>query len=60
MMNQLCMIKSFSIKYDIKCHTEWLYRAFLYNYLYTNCMFVIRHPDDGHTCDRNMFVKNNM
>jgi len=36
------------------------YHTFLHNYLYTNCMLVIRHPDDGHTCDRNMFVKNNM
>ena len=54
---EICMIKSLNVKCDIKYHTEWLYHKFLYNYLYTNCMLVIRHPDDGHTCGRNMFVR---
>ena len=31
----------------------------MYNYLYTNCILVIRQPDDGHKRDRNMLMKNN-
>ena len=60
MMKQKYVIKSLSIIYDINSHTERLYHIFLYNYSYTNRILVTRHPDDGHTCDRNIFVKNNM
>jgi len=28
--------------------------------LHINCIFVIRHPDDGHKGNRNVFVKNNL
>jgi hypothetical protein len=31
-----------------------------YNYLYTECVLVITHPNDGHRSDQNMLVKNNM
>lgn len=42
---------------SIKCNSVIL--SYLsYNYMYTNCIFVIRRPDDGHKSDRNM-VKNN-
>ena len=46
------MIKPFEVTLDI-------HHIFLYNYWYINCIFVIRHPDDGHKSDRNIFGKNN-
>jgi hypothetical protein len=36
-----------------------LSRCPTYNHLYTDCILVIRHPDDGHMSDRNMLVKTN-
>jgi len=35
------------------------YHTFLYNYIYTNCILVIRLPDKGHRRNRNMLTKNN-
>jgi len=32
---------------------------FLYNYLHTNFISVIRHPDDRHYSERNLLVNNN-
>ena len=43
----------------IKHNTKWFYHTFVYIYLYTECMLVITHPNDGHRSDRNMLVKNN-
>jgi hypothetical protein len=31
----------------------------LYCYLYTDCIFILRHPDDGHWSDQNSLVNNN-
>jgi hypothetical protein len=30
----------------------------LYRYLYINCIFVTRYPDEGHRSDRNVLMKN--
>jgi len=38
---------------------KWVYHTFLYNYLYPDCILVLKNPDDGHRCDANMLVKNN-
>jgi hypothetical protein len=43
-------------KVNLKCNSVWLYHTSLYNYLYTNCVFIIRQPDHGHRTDRNMLV----
>ena len=40
-------------------YTRRFYHIFLCNYYYINCISVIRHPDDSHSGDRNMLVKNN-
>jgi hypothetical protein len=44
----------------MKCNIEWFYHTFLYNYLYFNSILVIQNPDDGHSSDQNMLLKNNM
>jgi hypothetical protein len=44
------------IKANLKCNSEWFYHISLYNYLYTNCIRIIRQPDHGHRSDRNMLV----
>jgi len=35
------------------------YHIFLYTSLYPDCILVVKNPNDGHRCDRNMLVKNN-
>ena len=42
-----------------KYNTKWFYHRFVYNYLCTDCILVLTHPDDGHSSDRNMLVRNN-
>ena len=44
--------------WKIKCNKVVL-SYILYNYSYTDCILVTRHPGDGHRSDRNMLVKNN-
>jgi len=41
----------------IKCNIQWFYYSLLYNYLYSDYIIVIRHPDDGHWIDWNMLVE---
>ena len=37
---------------------KWFQHKFLYNYLHTNFVFVMRNPDDGHRSEQRMYVKN--
>jgi hypothetical protein len=41
-------------------NTKWFYHTFVYSYLYTECILVITHTNDGHRSDRNVLLKNNM
>jgi len=33
------------------CDIMWFYQTLLCYFLYTDCILVIRHPDDGHGSD---------
>jgi len=33
------------INANLKCNSEWFYLTSLYNYLYTNCILIIRQAD---------------
>jgi hypothetical protein len=44
---------------NINCNSEWFYcGTFLCDYLYTDCVIVIRHCDEGHNSDGTELVKN--
>lgn len=38
---------------------KWLDHVFLYNCLYTDCILVVRHFEDGNRSDRNILGKDN-
>ena len=42
-----------------KFNNGWFYYTSLYNYLYTNCIPVMHHPDNGHKGHWNMLENNN-
>ena len=37
---------------------KWFCHTFLCTLFVTDCILIVRHPDDGHRSDRNMLVKN--
>ena len=49
--------------YDLQfCHRKLSessgFITHLYCYLHTDCIFFIKHPDDGHWSDQNILVNN--
>jgi len=60
MINQQVRIYTYvQSRVIIKCNIQWVYHSLLYNYMYTDFINLIRHPDDGHWSGRNMLVENN-